>query len=113
VTKRQRTTGPTRTCVGCGSRDAQASMVRLRRGAAGSVVVDSTVQHGRGAYVHAQSDCIRGLVRSKVIGKSLRTTVAKEARMELMQVLDAQLSLGTRVVNTVAPRRESGARIEA
>jgi len=119
VKQRQHSTGPTRTCVGCGTRDAQSVMIRLRRGAAGAVVADAGLRNGRSAYVHAQGECIRGLVRSKGLGKSLRTTVAKEARMELMQVLDAQWSSGTLVLkntvvkNTVAPRRDSGARTEA
>jgi len=113
VMERRRTTGPTRTCVGCGTRDAQSAMIRLRRAPAGAVVADPGLRDGRSAYVHASGECVRGLVRSKGLGKSLRTTVAKEARVELMQVLDAQLSSGTLVVNTVAPRRDSGARTEA
>ena len=122
MTRSERTSGPTRTCVGCGSRDEQSAMIRLRRGLSGGLitdggVADSGIRQGRSAYVHAQRECIRGLVRSKGLGKSLRTTVAKEARVELMQVLDAQLSSGTlvvnTVVNTVAPRRDSGARTEA
>lgn len=84
-------------------------MIRLRCAATGGVVADTTLRHGRSAYVHAQPECIRGLVRSKGLGKSLRTPVAKETRMELMQVLDAQLSSRT----LVAPRRQSGARTEA
>jgi predicted RNA-binding protein YlxR (DUF448 family) len=84
-------------------------MLRLRRSTAGTVCADPALRDGRSAYVHARSECIRGLLRSKGLGKSLRTTVAREARMELMQVLDAQLSSGT----LAAPRRQSGARTEA
>jgi predicted RNA-binding protein YlxR (DUF448 family) len=83
-------------------------MIRLRRGI-GGVVVDRGHGVGRSAYVHARPECIRGLVRSKGLGKSLRTTVAKDSRVELMQVLDAQLSSGT----LVAPRTDAGARIGA
>ncbi|MFN2425713.1 MAG: YlxR family protein [Candidatus Binatia bacterium] len=85
---------PTRTCVGCGSRDEQSRLLRLRRTSGGAVVADPSIRRGRSAYVHARPECIRGLVRSKGLGKSLRTTVAKDARVELMQVLDAQLSSG-------------------
>ena len=109
MTRRPGTTAPTRTCVGCGSRDEQPVMIRLRRGASGGVVADGSVRVGRSAYVHARSECIHGLVRSKGLGKSLRTTVPREARMELMQVLDGRLSSGA----LVAPHRQQGARTEA
>lgn len=104
-----RITMPTRTCVGCGRRDEQPRLIRLRRAAGGAIVCDGSLREGRSAYVHARSECVHGLVRSKGLGKSLRTNVAKEARVELMQVLDAQLSSGT----LVAPARRSDAGTEA
>lgn len=88
------TAAPTRTCVGCMKRDAQSAMVRLRAGAGGAVVQGGRVGSGRSAYVHAHADCIAGLVRSKGLGKSLRTTIAKDARQELTRELEAGLASG-------------------
>jgi predicted RNA-binding protein YlxR (DUF448 family) len=83
---------PERTCVGCGLRDASASMVRL-------VVAEEEVvfdlaggAFGRGAHLHARPDCIekapRGLARTfkrdpKVDARGLaeRLTAACNRRM--------------------------------
>lgn len=89
MTARADMAGPTRTCVGCGRRDAQSAMLRLRRDAAGVIVPAAAVSTGRSAYVHPLPDCVSGLARSKGLGKSLRTTVSKEAKMELMRGLQA------------------------
>lgn len=88
------TTGPTRTCVGCGARDAQAAMLRLRRSDAGIVVAADRGGIGRSAYVHPGAACVRGIARSKGVGRSLRMTVTKENRLELMLILDEGLATG-------------------
>ena len=87
-------TEPTRTCVGCGARDAQSAMVRLRRGPDGIVVATPSGGCGRSAYVHPGAACIAGLARSKGMGRSLRITVAKETRLDLMRILDERLAAG-------------------
>lgn len=97
MSRRQDSDTPTRTCVGCGRRDRQSAMVRLRRDAAGTITNDASVRTGRSAYVHGRSECVRGLVRSKVLGKSLRSNVGKEARVELTNVLE-------RILAAEAPR---------
>lgn len=88
------TTGPTRTCVGCGARDAQGAMLRLRREGAAIVVAPARGGQGRSAYLHAGEACIRGLARSKGVGRSLRMMVTKEARLDLMRILDEGLASG-------------------
>ncbi len=97
-------TSPTRTCVGCGRRDRQSAMLRLRRDGDGRIGTDSAVRTGRSAYVHAAGDCVRGLVRSKGLVKSLRQTVAKEARVALVAALEAQIAAGPH--RTAEPGRE-------
>ena len=87
-----RAEGPTRTCVGCGRRDRQSAMLRLRADAEGHIAAATTVRTGRSAYVHAAADCVRGVARSKVLAKSLRRTIAKETRTALAASLEAQLS---------------------
>ena len=94
------TEGPTRTCVGCGTRGAQASMVRLRlrqheqaeqaeRDVSGEahIVPASASPSGRSAYVHDRAICISGIVRSKGLAKSLRVTISKQRRLELVESL--------------------------
>jgi uncharacterized protein len=81
--------GPTRTCVGCGSRDAQASMIRLRVRDGAAIVPAAAVPAGRSAYVHGREGCVSGLVRSKGLAKSLRMTISKQMRLELVESLVA------------------------
>lgn len=88
-------TGPTRTCVGCGGRDAQAAMLRLRSRGNGALAITPRTESGRSAYIHAALPCVHGLLRSKFVGKSLRTTVTKDARIETIQVLEEQLASKT------------------
>lgn len=84
-----RAEGPTRTCVGCGRRDRQSAMLRLRRDPAGSIGLAEAGKAGRSAYVHAAADCVNGIVRSKGLGRSLRTVVEKDERRELVRRLEA------------------------
>jgi translation initiation factor IF-2 len=85
---------PTRSCVGCGARDAQQAMVRLRRGADGVVRPSPQAGTGRSAYVHPADSCVAGLARSKGLGRSLRMTATKEVRLELMRALGEALAGG-------------------
>ncbi len=82
---------PTRTCAGCGRRDAQAQMIRLRL-VGGVIGPSGRSGTGRSAYVHDRGDCVRGLVKSRLLGKSLRANVAKEARLALVERLEGSWS---------------------
>jgi predicted RNA-binding protein YlxR (DUF448 family) len=84
--------GPTRTCVGCGERDAQSALVRFRATTDGGLSEESRV--GRSAYVHARVTCARSLRRSKHLTRALRRNIAAETRdgytTALLARLDAQ-----------------------
>jgi predicted RNA-binding protein YlxR (DUF448 family) len=94
VSRKQDAAFPTRTCVGCGRRDRQSAMLRLKHAGQGRVVTASAVREGRSAYVHAAGECVRGLARSKALQKSLRQTIAKEARLALIASLETELAAG-------------------
>jgi predicted RNA-binding protein YlxR (DUF448 family) len=91
---------PTRTCVGCGARDAATEMAHL-------VVVDGTVvvdalfsagggllqaQAGRGAHLHPRPDCVakapRGLSRSL---RSAASVTASDVGRALASAADRRL----------------------
>ena len=71
---------PIRTCVGCGERAPQRALVRVRVTADGRL--SEYERRGRSAYLHARTDCVRALVRSKGLSRALRTTIAKGPRAE-------------------------------
>lgn len=83
-------TGPVRTCVGCGSRDAQHAMLRLAWQDPSLVVRDPRRGTGRSAYLHATGRCVEGLLRSKALGRSLKVAVPKDARASLARRIEGR-----------------------
>ena len=72
---------PIRTCVGCGESTARTGMIRLRADSSGELrLVAGQAVAGRTAYLHAREDCVRALVRSKRLFRSLRRQIAPGAR---------------------------------
>ncbi|MSS84895.1 YlxR family protein [Actinomycetaceae bacterium WB03_NA08] len=54
-----------RTCVGCGQRASREQLFRLVLAETGRLVVDyQTSLHGRGAWLHPDPSCLRGMVKS-------------------------------------------------
>jgi predicted RNA-binding protein YlxR (DUF448 family) len=86
---------PQRSCVGCGARDAQAAMRRLRIADDGGIDAGGARKTGRSAYVHERRECIDGLARSRGLGRSLRAQVDREARTALAKRLAAELAATT------------------
>ena len=83
---------PARTCIGCRTARPKESLVRLVRGPAGNVVVDSKGrERGRGAYVCPDPACLaQGLERRRLahafkrpceVGASLAEEVRERWRL--------------------------------
>jgi predicted RNA-binding protein YlxR (DUF448 family) len=63
---------PTRTCVGCRTRDAQDLLLRVVA-VRGEVVPDPRRRlAGRGAYVHPRPDCLALAERKRAFPRALR-----------------------------------------
>jgi predicted RNA-binding protein YlxR (DUF448 family) len=78
---------PVRTCVGCGQNAARTGMIRLRADTDGELrVVAGHATAGRTAYLHAQEDCVRALVRSKRLFRSLRRQIESGARERFVEL---------------------------
>jgi predicted RNA-binding protein YlxR (DUF448 family) len=114
--------GPVRTCVGCGSRDGAAELVRLIV-AEGEVAFDlAGGAFGRGAHVHARPGCLekapRGLSRafkremkasSAELGRSLVEACNRRiAGLLLAARRSGALTLGADAVLELLGRREHG-----
>lgn len=64
--------GPVRTCVGCGSRKAQAELTRFVVGPQGGVVADRRRRlPGRGAYL-CGAGCLTAALKRKALGRAFR-----------------------------------------
>jgi len=83
--------GPTRTCVGCGARDAQRALMRVQLDEAGEPVVVGRARKGRSAYVHARAACAAALPKSRGISRSLRVTLGQAERARLRTSIEEQV----------------------
>lgn len=72
-----------RTCVGCGKRAPQASMLRLHYDVARGLQTVTTTGPGRSAYLHREPECIRALAKSRLLKRSLRHNVDGDCRERL------------------------------
>lgn len=62
---------PVRTCIGCGQKAGQRSLVRLK--AEGDrVVLDRARTGGRGAWLHPAEACLDRAVRRRAFARALR-----------------------------------------
>jgi len=62
---------PVRTCIGCGAKEAQGSLVRLRV-VAGRVELDREGAGGRGAWLHASGACLERAAKRQVFARAFR-----------------------------------------
>ena len=62
---------PVRTCVGCGGRAVQRTLVRVK--AAGErVMIDRDRSGGRGAWLHAEPPCLERAAKRRAFARALR-----------------------------------------
>ena len=74
---------PQRMCVACRKSQDKKSLIRLVRTPEGVVVDQTGKMTGRGAYLHADSDCWESGVK-KNIEKALNTTLNETNQAELI-----------------------------
>jgi len=83
-------TTPVRTCVGCGSRTPQATLVRFAS-AGGGLALDARRRlPGRGGYLHRDPACWTAFVRRRGPVRSLRATPTVAERERLVSLLAGQ-----------------------
>ncbi|HEX7247095.1 MAG TPA: YlxR family protein [Actinomycetota bacterium] len=75
---------PVRTCIGCRTRDAKASLVRVVSRASELEVDRDGSAPGRGAYVHPDPSCVQAAGRPGALARALRTGVRPEEVGRLM-----------------------------
>ena len=78
---------PQRTCLGCGVRDDQKSLIRIIIDADGELITDSR-GYGRGGYLHHRNDCWQAFLQRKTPQRAFRVDISKDAKQKLIQVLN-------------------------
>jgi predicted RNA-binding protein YlxR (DUF448 family) len=75
---------PVRTCVACRQEAGKAQLIRFVRRPEGGVAIDATGgAPGRGAYLHAASECVEIARKRHALDRALGTTVQLEVWTEL------------------------------
>ena len=70
---------PQRQCMGCRERKAKKELIRVVRGVDGTVSLDfSGKAPGRGAYLCPDPECLKKVIRSKALSRSLETEIPQE-----------------------------------
>jgi predicted RNA-binding protein YlxR (DUF448 family) len=83
------TAAPVRTCVGCGARSPQATLLRFVL-SGGTLALDPGRRlGGRGAWLHRDAACWREFVRRRGPVRSLRANPSRAAREVLQEALAA------------------------
>ncbi|GLI25908.1 hypothetical protein ARHIZOSPH14_01500 [Agromyces rhizosphaerae] len=65
---------PVRTCIGCRSRTARSSLLRVVVRESQVVVDTAASLPGRGAWLHPDRECLRLALRRRAFGRALRVT---------------------------------------
>lgn len=81
---------PLRTCLGCGQRDAQSHLIRLRARSDGQLEVARGKGCGRGGYLHKAASCWQGFGRKKSHYRAFHMELSKDAKEVLIQALQAR-----------------------
>jgi uncharacterized protein len=74
---------PMRTCVACRAEAGKRAMVRIVGRAEGAMVDSTGHAAGRGAYLHADPQCIAIARKRKALERALKTAVNPEIWAEL------------------------------
>ena len=71
---------PIRTCIACGTKSDKRSLLRVVRGADGSVCVDASGKAaGRGAYVCKNAKCFEAARKKRTFESKLRVKISAAA----------------------------------
>jgi len=84
VAKRQHS--PRRSCLGCGARDDQNRLIRLRAGDRGELTADDS-RLGRGGYLHRAQECWEKFLRRKSVYRAFHAEIGKGAKEALVREL--------------------------
>jgi predicted RNA-binding protein YlxR (DUF448 family) len=77
---------PRRTCLGCGARDDQSRLIRLRAGDRGELSADGS-RLGRGGYLHHGHECWEQFLKRKSVYRAFHAEIGRSAREILVQEL--------------------------
>ena len=82
---------PMRQCVGCREMKAKKELVRVVRSPEGDISLDFRGKApGRGAYLCANTECLKKAIRSKSLARALEVEIPQEIYDELLKQMEAE-----------------------
>jgi len=72
--------------LGCGGRDDQKQLIRLRAGARGELIADDS-SAGRGGYLHRALACWEKFLRRKSVYRAFHMDIGKGVKEKMVQEL--------------------------
>ena len=69
---------PLRQCVGCGEMKAKKELIRVIKNDEGGFLDASGRKNGRGAYICADTECLKKARKSKGLERSLKVAIPDE-----------------------------------
>jgi len=77
---------PLRMCVGCRNQKEKRELIRVVRTPEGKIEMDFTGRKaGRGAYICANTACLKKAVKSKILDKSLQRSIPEEVVAQFLE----------------------------
>ncbi|MEG0251847.1 MAG: YlxR family protein [Christensenellaceae bacterium] len=79
---------PIRMCVACRTSKPKAELLRMVKNHEGRLVFDKNDKaEGRGAYICADMKCLDRAYKTKILGKTMKTTIDEDMYDELKKVI--------------------------
>ena len=80
---------PLRQCLGCRTMKQKSEIVRFVKSPEGKISLDLTGKKpGRGAYVCLNINCIKRIIKSNALGRSLKAQVPEAVLTQLQEQLE-------------------------
>ncbi len=78
-----------RRCVGCGEMKDRKDLIRVVKGADGSIAIDLTQKmNGRGAYVCKSSSCLDMAIKRRGLERTLKCGISKDICTQLQDQIE-------------------------
>lgn len=82
---------PERMCVVCRQMQDKKNLLRLVKNKDGEIFIDKTYKaNGRGAYICHNEECVKKLIKNKILNKVFEKSINEEVYNSIMEELLAE-----------------------
>jgi len=87
---------PVRTCVGCRQRAISSELLRVVLKEGQLLADPKSIFHGRGAWIHSSSDCLKLAIDRKAFGRAFRSAESIQTAGLAHFIEQAEMMLATK-----------------